>query len=359
LEDEWLSKLEDEATAAETIVALGGIGAPWLVERLVQMVEADLAEGGARDVLHLSTARQRRAVAALSKMACPEASAALDRWTPQGMVLIPAGPFIMGSIERDNERPVHQVWLDAFWMARYPVTNAEYAEFIAAGGYKSREYWTEAGWKWREGETEPREWDEHKSKRGHPVRHLTWYESVAYARWRGAMLPSEAQWEKAARGGLQIPNPQSPISSTRLVDNPNPERRYPWGNDFDKNKCNTDESGIRDTTPVGRYSPQGDSPYGVADMAGNVWEWTRSVCEVYPHDPENGRDHIKSGVGRVLRGGSWYRNQWYARCTLRYGVYPDARYHYLGFRVAVSLSPKSPCGWPSQMPGRFGGPTVP
>jgi hypothetical protein len=246
LEDEWLKELvapvsDDEQTVTAAVAGLGGIGTSRLVEQLVQMVEADFANSSAprprgarggepRDVLHLTTARQQRAVAALSKMTGPEASAALDRWTPEGMVLIPAGPFIMGSTESGDEGPVHQVWLDAFWMARTPVTNTEYAEFIAAGGYGERRYWTEAGWEWKGQRTQPRKWDERKSKRDHPVRKITWYEAVAYARWRGAMLPSEAQWEKAARGGLQLPNIQSPIP------NPNPERRFPWGDEFDKKK---------------------------------------------------------------------------------------------------------------------------
>ncbi len=340
MEDEWLGKLEDEATAAEATAALGGIATPRLVERLTQMVEADFADGAVREVLHLTTARQRRAVAALSKMTCPEASAALDRWTPEGMVLIPAGPFIMGSIESGDEGPVHQVWLDAFWIARTPVTNAEYAEFIAAGGYERQEYWTEAGWEWKGGRTEPREWNKHKSKGDdHPVRYLAWYETVAYARWRGALLPSEAQWEKAARGGLQIPNPNSQFSNLEspvsLVANPNPERRFPWGDEFDREKCNTLESDISDTTPVGKYSPAGDSPYGVADMAGNVWEWTSSLFRLYPYSVEDGREDPEASGRRVLRGGSFLDDEYSARCSYRYFIgVPDLEWFSRGCRVA-------------------------
>jgi formylglycine-generating enzyme required for sulfatase activity len=330
VEGEWLRKLEDEATAAEAIVALAGIASPRVVDRLAEMVEVDFEEGAVRNVLHLTTARQRQAVAALSRMTCPEATAALDRWTPDGMVLIPAGPFIMGSTGEGNEGPV---WLDAFWLARYQVTNAEYAEFIAAGGYRERKYWTEAGWEWREGRTRPGEWDKHRGKRDHPVRFITWYEAVAYARWRGAMLPSEAQWEKAARGGLQIPNPQSPISNLQLVDNPNPERRYPWGDNFDKNKCNTSKSHIRDTTPVGQYSPRGDSPYGVADMAGNVWEWTSGLYRPYPYSVEDGREDPEASGRRGLRGGS-YSDDWRnARCSYRYYYGPGSQWNSGGCRV--------------------------
>ncbi len=344
LADKWLSRLEDEATAEEAVVALGGIGTAWLVEQLVPVVEADFAEGVMRDVLSLTTAPQRRAVAALSKMTCPEATAALARWTPGDMVLIPAGPFIMGSTESVNEGPVHQVWLDAFWMARHQVTNAEYAEFIAAGGYEKREYWTEAGWEWREGQTKPSEWDEHKSKRDHPVRYITWYEAVAYARWRGAVLPSEAQWEKTARGGLQIPNPQYPISNIQLVGNPNPERRYPWGDEFDKNKCNTNESDIGDTTPVGQYSSRGgDSPYGLADMAGNVWEWTSSLFSFYPYKAEDGREDLEvKGSPRVLRGASFSGSQGYARCSYRNSSDPVPQFRSDACRVGWCAAPALP-----------------
>ena len=363
LENEWLKGLasDDEQTVAAAIIGLGGIGTPRLVERLTEMVEADFAadstaprrrgirellrpqEREPRDVLHLTTVHQRRAVAALSKITYPEAIAALNRWTPQGMILIPAGPFIMGSTESGDEGPVHQVWLDAFWLARCPVTNAEYAEFIGAGGYQERKHWTAAGWEWRERRTKPEDWDKNKSKRDHPVRYITWYESVAYARWRGAMLPSEAQWEKAARGGLQIPNTQYPIPNIQWVDNPNPERRYPWGNDFDENKCNTAESGINDTTPVGRYSPRGDSPYGLADMAGNVREWTSSLFSPYPYKIEDGREDLEAKGGRrVLRGGSFYDDQGYARCSYRDYFVPVYQWDYGGCRVGWCAAPALP-----------------
>jgi formylglycine-generating enzyme required for sulfatase activity len=322
-----------------------------LVEKLAAIVEVDFMEGVVHDVLHLTTARQRRAVAVLSKMTCPEASAALDCWTPQGMVLIPAGPFTMGSTEKvdegpvyrverygfwidstgpGDEGPVHQVWLDTFYIARYPVTNAEYVAFIEAGGYQERKYWMRAGWEWKERgqRTQPDGWDEHKGKRDHPVCDITWYEALAYARWRGAMLPSEAQWEKAARGGLQLPT-----SNFQFVDNPNPERRFPWGDEFDGKKCNTEESGIGDTTPVGQYSPEGDSPYGVADMAGNVWEWTSSLYRSYPYNVEDGREDPEAPEafeGRVWRGGSFMWNEKFARCSYRDDPLPNTGWDYHG-----------------------------
>jgi iron(II)-dependent oxidoreductase len=238
----------------------------------------------------------------------------------------------MGSTESGDEGPVHQVWLDAFYIARYPVTNAEYAEFIEAGGYQERQYWAGAGWEWKqkEGRAEPRRWE--SRMRDHPVCGLTWHEAVAYARWRGAMLPSEAQWEKAARGGLQIPNPKSPIPN-ELVDNPNPEQRYPWGDEFDRNKCNTYESDIGDTTLVGKYSPVGDSPYGVADMVGNVSEWTSGLYRPYPYSAEDGREDPEASGDRVLRGGSFVNYQTDVRCSHREGNLPDSGWSSVGCRV--------------------------
>ncbi len=117
-------------------------------------------------------------------------------------------------------------------------------------------------------------------------------------------------------------------------------RKYPWGEAFDKNKCNTEESDIGDTTPVGKYSPEGDSPYGVADMAGNLWEWTSSLKKDYPYDPGDGREDPEEVALRVLRGGSFYSIPRLVRCACRYGRYPDPRLTFFGFRVVVS--PGSP-----------------
>ena len=170
------------------------------------------------------------------------------------MILIPAGPFLMGSSDddkqaRDAEKPQHIVDLPEYLIGKYPVTNGEYQAFVRDTGRQP-----------------PSRWDGGKYPKGqkdHPVAYVTWHDAMAYCKWlsektrKTYRLPTEAEWEKAARG------PGGLI--------------YPWGNLFDKNRCNTFESGIGNTTPVGNYSPAGDSPYGVADMAGNVWEWTQSL----------------------------------------------------------------------------------
>ncbi len=230
------------------------------------------------------------------------------------MVLIPAGEFTMisdPSLDQDavdDEQPQHRLYLPDYYLAKTPVTNAQYAAFVQATGRHLPERWI--------GEQPP------TGKEHYPAVYVSWHDATAYCNWlteetgKPYRLPNEAEWEKGAWG-----------SNGRI---------YPWGSQGDEKRYGTIGS-IRGDTPMRAYA-QGASPYDLPDMAGNVWEWTRSACEVYPRDPESGREGIKSGVGRVLRGGSWYRNQWYARCTLRYGVYPDARYHYIGFRVAASPS---------------------
>jgi formylglycine-generating enzyme required for sulfatase activity len=224
----------------------------------------------------------------------------------EGMVYVPPGPFVMGG---EGGFPVQITRLEeGFFIGRYPVTNAQYQRFVEAGGYEEREYWSNEGWQWRQkkGWTKPRLWDDPKwNQPDQPVVRVSWYEAEAYACWAGGCLPTEMEWEKAARG----------------IDG----REYPWGDGFDPDRCNTSESRIQKTTPVGKYSPQGNSPYGAADMAGNVWEW---CADWYGEDK----------TYKVLRGGSWYNLQWNARCTYRLRVNPLSRYDIRGFRVSRGSS---------------------
>lgn len=199
-----------------------------------------------------------------------------DLWTsPQDgkeMVLVPAGEFLYG----DEKKKVN---LPEFWIDKTPVTNAEYARFVAATGHKPPEHW--------KGKTPPRKIADH------PATYVSWHDAVAYAEWAGKRLPTEEEWEKAARG----------------TDG----RKYPWGDQSPDSKlCNFGKN-VGGTTPVGKYSPQGDSPYGCMDMAGNVWEWVEN---------------------QVLRGGSWTYVAYVVRSAYRSRCDPDARYDYVGFRCA-------------------------
>jgi formylglycine-generating enzyme required for sulfatase activity len=176
---------------------------------------------------------------------------------------------------------------------------------------------------------------------------VSWYDALAYCRWLTQQiwedvgenfiirLPTEAEWEKAARGPLP-----SPLG--RGAGGEGGGRIYPWGDEWDPAKCNTRESGIGGTTPVGQYSPAGDSPYGCADMAGNVWEWTGSVYKPYPFDSSDDPDlpFVPGADHRVLRGGSFFNRHAAARCTARIGQrYKDWDY---GFRVVLSGSEGPP-----------------
>lgn len=203
-----------------------------------------------------------------------------------------------------------------FLMAKYPITNAQFARFIEAGGYHEQRFWTEAGWQKREenGWTAPRYWQDSKwNGAEQPVVGVSWYEAIAFCQWlsetTGAeiTLPTETQWQYAAQD--------------------DDGRAYPWGAAWDASRCNTREDGPGKTTPVRQYEGQGDSPFGVVDMAGNVFEWC--LTEYESGDNEN----ISSTARRVLRGGSWNDNQYFARAACRRGLNPDSRLLNFGFRV--------------------------
>ncbi len=209
------------------------------------------------------------------------------------MVEIPAGEFLYGD-NKETRRIEAPFAIDI-----YPVTNKQFEGFIEARGYEKEEYWSEDGLKWRNQQKviEPRFWrDEKWNLPDHPVVGVSWYEADAFARWAGKSLPTEEQWERAARG----------------TDG----REYPWEGEFDKEKCNTEESGIGKTTRVTRY-PNGISPAGCYDMAGNVWEWTSSK-----YDEENW----------LLRGGCWGFSRNSARCAFRGRYFPYDRFNLIGFR---------------------------
>ena len=230
-------------------------------------------------------------------------------------VRVPKGKFLMGS-KNDNllafeeEKPQHTVKIPYdYWIARYPVTNEQFADFVEATQYKF-----EWGVNW-------------KSKSNHPVVMVSWYDAMKYCKWLneklqgeiGALavrLPTEAEWEKAARGEQGD--------------------EWPWGNEFDTNRYNSSEGGKGTTTPVGAYSPQGDSPYGAADMVGNMWEWCHSLYKPYPYKANDGREKESGTDVRVVRGGSWYDFQRFARAASRRRVGPDLRFDYQGFRLVVA-----------------------
>lgn len=220
------------------------------------------------------------------------------------LLLIPAGWFVMGTNEHgvfekatafDEERqrwtvgaPPHRVHLNTFYIDETPVTCAEYKIFLDA----------------HPDHAAPRDWDQRRrifprGKEKHPVVYVSWQDAEEYASWSGKRLPTEAQWEKAARG-----------TDARL---------YPWGNEFDPARCNSWERGIRNTTPVTQYAPIGNSPYGVMDLAGNVWEWCQDWYDpdYYPSSPRFDPAGPSEGIFRVVRGGAWSTDPESKRATHR------------------------------------------
>jgi formylglycine-generating enzyme required for sulfatase activity len=220
---------------------------------------------------------------------------------PVDMVKVLKGPFLYGE-EKTRITIDHDYWID-----KYPVTNKNYRAFIEADGYRNQAYWSPEGWNWKTKNNiaSPEYWnDERCNQADHPVVGVSYYEAEAYATWVGKRLPTEQEWEKAARG--------------------EDGRQYPWGEEFNKNKCNSEESGIGHTTPVSQY-PKGISPYGCYDMAGNVWEW----CA----------DWYDNKVGqRVIRGGSWSDLPEFLRVSHRFRSSADFRSSDFGFRLAQDIS---------------------
>jgi formylglycine-generating enzyme required for sulfatase activity len=218
---------------------------------------------------------------------------------PPGMVYVPAGEFIMGSDEgSSDEQPVHTVYLDAFYIDRTEVTNTQYQECVeaeACGTPSSTIFYDDADYA------------------QHPVVYVSWNDADAYCRWAGKRLPTEAEWEKAARG----------------TDG----RTYPWGEGIDCDRAQYDECDFG-TVPVGS-KPKGTSLYGALDMAGNVWEWVADWYDFgyYIRSPDRNPPGPDPGGYRVLRGGSWRDLQWYARCACR-GPSIRRKNNDVGFRCA-------------------------
>lgn len=251
-------------------------------------------------------------------------------------VHIPAGEFIMGSKRSadpeatEDEMPQQVLEVTDFYIMRSPVTNDQYRQFIEATGYRAPLFWTEG--KFPAGQD------------AHPVVGVSFLDAAAFCLWVAQVtdlpvrLPTEPEWEKSARG------PEGQL--------------YPWGNRWESGRCNSSEANLGGTSPVGRFSPQGDSPYGVAEMAGNVQQWVSSLYRPYPYDPQDGREELvyrldslsalprfhESGATSMvnsneaafdkamLRGGSWREDRFRSRCAYRSWAAPMHRSDDTGFR---------------------------
>ncbi len=303
---------------------------------------ADLAafhEDMHAEAFHYS--RQTLAYADPFRKSGPPAPAAVEV-RPAGDIAYKGGPFLMGALPGegfafDNEKWAHDVHIEPFRIARCPVTNAEYAAFVDAGGYARREFWDEAGWAWlSESGAESRlqaprywkkvrgEWRQRQFDRvvalppSHPVIHVNWYEANAYCRFARRRLPLEEEWEFAASAGA---------GGTR--------RRFPWGDAAPRpHQAHLEKAG---TAPVDAYAA-GDAPRGCRQLIGNVWEWTASVFEPYPGfvlDPYKEYSQPWFGTHKVLRGGSFATSRRLLRNTWRNFYTPDRGDIFAGFRTCA------------------------
>jgi formylglycine-generating enzyme required for sulfatase activity len=269
-------------------------------------------------------------------------------------VRIEGGPFWMGDDDspEEDERPRHRVYLDAFELARYPTTNAMFARFIADGGYGDRRWWSAAiaDDRWADGKVRdyggerirPAYWDNSRfNNPAQPVVGVTWYEAIAYCAWLTATLddghiyrlPTEAEWERAARG---LPSPCEGEGLGERVG-----RRYPWGDEWKEDHCNSTETGLGAASPVGLF-PEGAAQGGLQDMAGNVYEWCQDwyAADYYARSGDTRNPPgPEEGEYRVLRGGSWVNEgPAYCRCGYRNWLDPRSWLDIWGFRCARTSS---------------------
>ena len=285
----------------------------------------------------LATHQLREGAPVLTAPAPPRAS---DVDTMPHEVVVPGGEFVMGTSSEpwalDNERPAHRVWVDDFFIDSAPVTNGDFMRFIDAGGYDQQRWWSDAGWEFRHRANlrAPRFWDRDGDKWvrrrfGHiepvpmdePVVHVSFYEAQAYAAWAGKRLPTEPEWEKAARF--------DPRSGRCL--------RYPWGDDNPgPEHANLGQRHLQ-PAPAGAY-PAGAAPCGARQMIGDVWEWTSSDFRPYPgFSAFPYREYSEVFFGpdhKVLRGGSYGTDAAACRGTFRNWDFPIRRQIFAGFRCA-------------------------
>jgi formylglycine-generating enzyme required for sulfatase activity/predicted ATP-binding protein involved in virulence len=283
--------------------------------------------------------------------------------------------FIMGGDKQkdqfsfDNEMPLHNVYLSSYYISRYPVSNSQYRYFVEDGGYRNPEYWKEAieDGKWKNGK-----YDGHNQAGlngypfdlpNHPVVSISWYEATAFTRWLTEKshkqnllsgdiiirLPTEAEWEKASRGGLQRPD-KAQIKrlaenifvsmNIQMVANENNTRVYPWGDEFDNDKLNFGTAGINATSAIGCYQ-SGKSVYGCEEMSGNVWEWCQDWHGKYLNINEINPSGQLSGTERIIRGGAWNTKGRYCRSSGRGFRKPSSRSNDCGFRLILSNLPET------------------
>jgi formylglycine-generating enzyme required for sulfatase activity len=324
---EILDALGSNATLTKCLRCVGLIGRALLDlrswgyrlddSRYRDNLKRSLTVFGAREARHLDFITRLEAADAIGQAGDPR----LDHKKPFYWVPVGGCPFWMGAQKEDpegrnydpkafdDEKPVHQVSTRPFAMGRYPVTVFNYLQFVGDGGYFQEKFWTAGGY----GEyLEPNNWQRQLRYPNRPVVDVSWFEAAAYCAWAGGMLPSEAEWECAARADRE-------------------GLRYPWGDaPPDPYHANRSPDGPGHLTPVGLY-PEGATPNGIQDLAGNCWEWVADWWR------DNYEQQAHPGAARVIRGGAWDSRTWSLRVSYRANHSPDGRYSYLGFRCVRDL----------------------
>jgi formylglycine-generating enzyme required for sulfatase activity len=282
---------------------------------------------------------------------------------------VPAGEFLMGSDKNEDsdavryEMPQHIVELSSYYISRYPVTQAQYQLFIDDGGYNNPDFWIEAieDREWKDGNISGRERPDLKGEPfdlpNHPVVNVSWYEAIAFTRWLTVKyrelnllssdeiirLPTEAEWEKASRGGMQHPEKSCIViapglkndsTAIQMIKNKMASRKYPWGTTIDKEQCNYDATGINATSTVGCFV-SGASVYECEEMSGNVWEWCMDWYGDYSKNVDNNSKGPMTGSDRVIRGGGWSNIAGLCRSAGRDWLGPGVAYDILGFRLCA------------------------
>lgn len=318
-----LVRLWNEWNLLSTLKAIRLLKDPQLADMLIDQSNVVSKGHLPTRLADISDRKEQLILLSLTYIEHPIAHKLMKAIEPPGMVYVPPGEFTMGNDDDTSlpdETPKHRLWLSGFYIDRFTSGMAEYRNFLIEGGYEIGEYWTPAGWQWCQeiGAIAESRWQMLTDVPSDifPVHWINWYEAMAFAKWSGASLPTEAQWEKAARG--------------------TDSRVFPWGNDFDENLCSTDALGLTGPTKPGYYSPKGDSPYGIADMAGNCLEWVTSLYKPYPFREDDGREDPDATGQRIHRGGAWSNPPYVATTYRRVPNNPQDIHVDHGIRLAQS-----------------------